>query len=451
MNYLLIPAGLLLSCAVVVGGSAQVAPTSRPTSAASRLSAGELERARDATDVAATRAHGWALWTELNSPDPKGMPRWIGWAGSGEILRHVDAHFGSGGDPSSRPATDVRLGGERVSPTSQTLARRGGSRSGGAHDGAGASARGVVRRPEPAVSIYFNPAAAEHMRRNGYDAPGTFATLKEDLDRAGAPPAARTIAAFPREAVAVKAMWRIVRGAPAAGEVWVLPTWDPETAKASGAAAALPPSKWRRSVVIDFSGRDVPPDETVEVNLPGQPRVSRVVSIDRFFHITLDARQAADLDASAGDTAILVGLHVATKELPTWVWATYWWHDRPDLGEFAAGRPEAISRGVWGNYLMNIDLGDPAGSGGGARFGDGGSGRRAVFNPWLEGGLKGGTASNCLSCHQQASLTAQLLAAPFAPVRATPRSDGDAVFRDRIRTDFVWSVAGVGVAGGGSR
>src|SRR5262249_12531451 len=62
-----------------------------------------------------------------------------------------------------------------------------------------------------------------------------------------------------------------------------------------------------------------------------------------------EPREQADL----GDFAILVGLHVSTKELDDWTWSTFWWHDKPDVGPFAKGRPPALGK-PWSNYLMDV-------------------------------------------------------------------------------------------------
>ena len=90
-----------------------------------------------------------------------------------------------------------------------------------------------------------------------------------------------------------------------------------------------------------------------------------------FYYVTLDAQTATNAMANgrlasfvqdvlgrplqAGDYAVFAGTHLTTKEIDDWVWATFWWHDRPDAGSFGADRPATV-RGVWRNYLMNASF-----------------------------------------------------------------------------------------------
>eukprot|EP01031_Cornospumella_fuschlensis_P014526 gene14526-17738_t len=94
---------------------------------------------------------------------------------------------------------------------------------------------------------------------------------------------------------------------------------------------------------------------------------------------------------AANDRLALVGINMMTHEQKDWVWAAFWWHDRPEVGPFAADRPSTL-RGPWRNYLMQVafDAEKPRASDGGAHI---------CFNPWLEArfpdhGQGGGTVSN---------------------------------------------------------
>jgi hypothetical protein len=128
----------------------------------------------------------------------------------------------------------------------------------------------------------------------------------------------------------------------------------------------------------------------------------------------------------------LVALHYTTKEIPDWVWATFWWHDKPNDGPFAAHRPDQVG-GVWRNYLM-----DTAYSMDTPREADGKP--HAVYNPWLEARFRNGTVSNCMTCHRRAIYSGLPKDAAFLPVtRGTPPA-GDARFTDATKLDFLWSV-----------
>jgi len=91
-------------------------------------------------------------------------------------------------------------------------------------------------------------------------------------------------------------------------------------------------------------------------------------------------------------------MHVTTKEIPDWVWATYWWHDRPDDGRFGDGRPATLA-GAAGHYLMDVAYSAET-----PRQPDGSP--PACMNPWLEARFPGGLSSNCLTCHQRAAFGA---------------------------------------------
>jgi hypothetical protein len=152
------------------------------------------------------------------------------------------------------------------------------------------------------------------------------------------------------------------------------------------------------------------------------------------------ARKAATIalgrDLREGDYLVLVSANLGRRETENWVWAAFWWHDRPDQGPFAAERPAGLS-GAWRHYLLQVafDADQPAASDGGPHV---------CFDPWLEGrfpdgGHGSGTLSNCVACHQRASYPA----VNFLPVtRGAPDLANDPAFSPgRLRTDFIWSIA----------
>jgi hypothetical protein len=130
-----------------------------------------------------------------------------------------------------------------------------------------------------------------------------------------------------------------------------------------------------------------------------------------------------------------VATHLTTKEIDDWVWATFWWHDRPDAGPFAADRPATVT-GAWRNYLMSAsyDVNLP-------READ--NSPHITFNPWLEapfpdGGHGGGVVSNCMNCHNRASHPVL----GFRPIfRGNPDLNNDPTFAaGRLRADLLWSI-----------
>ena len=177
----------------------------------------------------------------------------------------------------------------------------------------------------------------------------------------------------------------------------------------------------------------------------------RAVGVDALYHLTLDRRMAESFMADpesrklaelvlgrplhANDRLALVALHVTTRELSEWVWGTFWWHDRPDQGPYAPPRqPQAPQ--PWRNYLMSVSFDTEL-----PRESDGSP--HVAFNPWLEGrfpdgGHGGGVVSNCVTCHQRASTSADkpFLVTRGAPVPVSPAPTEKGV----VTTSSLWSL-----------
>jgi hypothetical protein len=331
-------------------------------------------RLRDAQDQTAMRRHGWRVLADVTRPGRGGAPAWQGWA-------PLTRTFGSSDANRLRPFRRIDIA---ETPGIALLQASGA----------------------PLLSlVLFNGPAFRHIRRQQL-----FRRARLDAINAGfgaaTPLAAREIAAFPRDAMAVKTVWAVVHaGAPTPISVWEGSGDGPDGNR---------PARWPRTVLVGG---------------PGTP-------LDHFYHVPIGAADLAavrpiDPSAQAGDHLVLLAMHVTTREIPDWIWATYWWHDRPDAGPFAADRPAAVA-GVWRNYLMDVaySMETPAEADGGANI---------AFNPYLET-FAAGTRSNCMACHQGAVWTANG-AAPFLPVTRGPRRPDDPRFAGATRLDFMWSIA----------
>jgi hypothetical protein len=249
--------------------------------------------------------------------------------------------------------------------------------------------------------VLFNPAAYSHIRSQQLFARASLERINAGF-AAGAPLGERQIAPFPRDAMAMKLVWAVVH----AQGLTPISVWDGE-----GEGG---PARWPRTILVG----------------PG------AVPLDHFYHVAIGAAdietvRAIDPSAQVGDHAVLLAMHLTTKEIPDWIWATYWWHDRPDAGPFAADRPARLA-GPWRHYLMDVaySMAAPAEADGTPN---------AVFNPYLEV-FAGGTRSNCMACHQGAVWTANG-APPFLPVTRGARRADDPRFIGATRLDFMWSIA----------
>jgi len=256
----------------------------------------------------------------------------------------------------------------------------------------------------------------------------------------------RSIPAFPIEAIILKTAWWPV----APDRLTALPVWDPEHNPPLRGGNIY--TSWPRVVAVDpFSNSQIV--HTTHIDFVGQSFTdAHRVDLKKFYHVAVDADMATQLNRdrsakkaalivlgrtiAAGDYLVLVGASLATKEISDWVWATFWWHDRPNEGPYAADRPAAMNS-EWGNYLMQVafDSDKPAALDGGPHI---------CFNPWLEGrfpdsGHGGGTVSNCLTCHRRASYPP----VSFLPVtRGIPDLTNDPAYaQGQLRTNFIWSLA----------
>jgi hypothetical protein len=229
-----------------------------------------------------------------------------------------------------------------------------------------------------------------------------------------------------------------------------LPVWDPED---------NPPRRdgngyltWQRVVAVDPS-ESSRTGAVSPMEFAGRSFVdARRVGLGRFYHISVDALMAGNMmrdpetekaavialgrEMRAGDYLILIAGSIATREISDWIWVTFWWHDRPELGAFAADRP-AVLKHEWRNYLLQVafDSERPTAVDGGPHI---------CFNPWLEArfpdeGEGAGAVSNCMTCHRRASYPP----VSFLPVtRGSSDSTGDPAFAaGRLRTSFLWSLS----------
>ncbi len=305
------------------------------------------------------RAHGWALWAALNARTRmwrSGMPT----------------------PPSvweTWPSSDAVLGIPERGPRPLRPFRVGAAL--------------VTEQLPLTFAVAFDPIAADFVRTHRLGSRAELARLRD---------AHRPMPEFPRGAIAIKPVWFAL----ADHGLTAMPVWD---GGAGPDEHGNPDRSWTRVVAITTNEEKLPDDATAEVEFAGHRVTAHEVRLYDFIH---------------RGSQILVGMHVTTKELPDWVWATYWWHDRPNDGPFAAGRPENVYHPA-NNYLMDVAYTADAPS----------------FNPWLEARFPSGQHSNCVSCHQRAAFGV----ADYLPVTQGRTAADDPYFASHLATDFVWSLA----------
>jgi hypothetical protein len=373
-----------------------------------------LLQLRNTDAVSPMRRHAWMVFAGMTQPVADGRPRWETWFTVDEVF-----------DPTYVPATP------RLRPFRQPtqLRRPSGDRSPDAAD-------------ESSLSyILFNAASREFIQSNRlYNK-----TVLTQMNSAFAPTAAiesRKIPDFPRESMATKSIWWVVKK----NGVTPVPIWDPIALTSIPPGVVRPSQSWTRVVGIDPSRGNIAPSETATLQFDSRswPN-SHVVSLSKLYGFRIDSaavaatvnanKQTNAPDAEVGDSVVLMALHYTTKEIPQWMWATVWWHDRPDQGRFAADRPPQV-RGVWRNYLMNTtySMDTPVERDGSPPI---------CFNPWLEAKRTDGIVSNCMGCHQQSVWPTPDPSTFVRVIRGTlwPSNQMNApLYAGSMRLDFLWSV-----------
>ena len=203
-------------------------------------------------------------------------------------------------------------------------------------------------------------------------------------------------------------------------------------------------------------------------------------NLDDFIHFKLDAGTARQLSetsgrkAKANDIAILVAMHVTTKETKRWTWQTFWWAPNPDnppapsSAAIASLRPKEL-KGAPRHYAMApaytfIYPNQP--NSGGNNIGT----SIYAFNPYLEAGFtfgpvgsnaalndpayvitngkkvdnNWGIRTNCMSCHAHANFAPATVAQTQLPqyLGDTYVDLHDTIYGKALKLDFAWSIQG---------
>jgi len=230
------------------------------------------------------------------------------------------------------------------------------------------------RAPDLKAEIRYNQPTCEEVRKSGL-------TTKAGMDayRSSGKPVR-----LPDDSIAIKTSWLLIAG-DARTEI---PVFDPQRASPSGSYNS---ENWRKVAVC--------PNNQLE----GCSLAPHRIYLEQFFFVpasfvkfdlpipTVNGRELNP----AIDFLVLVAFHFTTREIPNWVWGTFWWHDFPNSGPFAADRPTSGLEEPWTHYLMDVayDMDFPRETSGEPKI---------AFNPYLEGALDNGSQANCVSCHSRA-------------------------------------------------
>lgn len=278
------------------------------------------------------------------------------------------------------------------------------------------------------------------------------------------PPAGETrqIPPMPSGTIALKPMlWPVKRSGFTA-----LPVWDSPASDNGVYSGFEIQSQWPRAVAVTPTPQSTLVPSSVSflygvtmANGAGQQvplgpntyQRPRVVGIDQFYHYqpnlkTMDLCDRALLDASSyyangrlfeqGDYLALVAMHLQTKEQAAWTFQSVWWHDRPNVGPYAADRPAIPqARGPWQHYLMTSTYGMPAVRGGKTW--------PIAYNPYIELAAAHPIKTNCMNCHHRSAWPADAneYQEPGGPGALDIYRLDNPVLAGKIQVDSLWSIS----------
>jgi hypothetical protein len=424
------------------------------------LPAATIENWITENNQVAIRQRAWALWQAMTAPSGQiyngtNLPVWETWWGSNEIFNpNPQTGFNSGScDFALQTRVNRQPTRALINPNQLSHLSRGLRASPGA----------AAPAPSPAdfQVVAFNKFNADYGNFVTTWQPGPpgsanycYATTLSLNALAGAmvqlniPPAQRQVNPFPAGAIATKPVMGLVK----ASGITVLPVWQ---GPANSTNATNPtPSTWRSCVVVNpaFSQRPAgPPDPAI---IPRTPNLACTqyswALLSDLYSFPMSPGEAAAFNATqpqgqganAGDYAVLLAMHVTTKETPRWTWQTFYWQpngDTPNAFPGSKANQPSTLPSPWNNYAMCTAYSQttPFNS----------PNMTVCFNPYLEtsAGIPAGITSNCMSCHGVAQNGAGTYPPSYtAPIQffTAPRYFPVPGNGQYIITDFSWATAG---------
>lgn len=343
--------------------------------------------------------------------------------------------------------------------------------------------------------VKYDPSSANHIYNNQLY---YFQVLKSMIK----PGKIANIPAFPASSVIIKPVFYPLTNVDSVGvDKYSLPSWPGyhnQVPMDSVIANGFGSGSWNNNITITTTG------ETDAAN--------KLFSINDFIHFKLDSVQAANIInvidggvAKAGDYAVLVGMHVNSRENRRWTWQTFWWSENPDSPQspssslIAEYRPSSLDRAAK-HYGMGVayNMISPAQpyNGGSNAITKAEPIKQSVYayNPYLEAGFNAATfddapsaqhpnnsggndtirkyysegyqrvgavqlsqnvyeggklnrvgiETNCMSCHGQARMyNVDSIGAAFTYYITDQYFELDApYFKNTVVLDFVWSIQG---------
>ncbi|PRP91116.1 hypothetical protein ENSA5_58530 [Enhygromyxa salina] len=446
------------------------------------------------------REHGWHVWAGMTADSGEmhssiNLPIWDTWLGDEQLFTTQTPA------PMTSPARAFK-------PPTQAN-----------HGGATPSQVVSFNKFNPAMATYLSTA---HPGPGGasfeYTQATSLAALNQAFDNESAKPIDRTVVQAPyvppssggqgEAAMETKPVFNLVK----ATGLTAVPLWrgysgtavtsgaitQKQTTSAHLACTGAPastqqtdgpaPSTWTNCVILDPANTG-PSDTALVPATPEQIKQAQqnaavngtqscstysYAPLSVIYNFAMSAAEAAafasaqrNKQAAAGDFAVLVAMHVNTKETINWTWQTFWWqpddsvpasdcsYDQGDVTVNAPGatgcpgsKSDMTSDVVdeWRNYAMCTAYAEPNVTKP--------SELTVCYNPFLEThGTPSGVSSNCMSCHGIGTVNSTARSVPglsypvpyAKPIgfgTNTPLDSGplNACFNSVTRTDFSWAI-----------
>jgi hypothetical protein len=409
-----------------------------------------LEKWTAANNQDSLLLHSWGLWTSLTMPSGEKY--------NGEELRVFEtwntpedliAAMNSQGTGKLLKAAEVPRSPGKLRPPNQILHAIKKKR-------ALAAEAADVDASDILGFVKYDPSAAAHIER--------FNLLNSDTLNAMLAKGDTAVPAFPVTSMSLKPVFQIISKNKLNNGLYKLKVW---TGPPNPDTIAYPSIKWPACVYVDPAGNGKG-NGSVDMGCKGAtPQTTYNVS--DFIHFKLDSAMAAQAGqgAAAGDYAILVAMHITSREVTRWVWQTMWWSpdaDNPPLPSSkanAAARPAQL-KGAARHYAMAIAytfINPDQPLRGGNNVGT----SIYTYNPYLEAGFGNstfdqvavvmtggkkvvnnvGVRTNCMSCHGQANWGGNNPpATSLGYIADTYISMSDPGFKGTMQIDFLWSIQG---------